>query len=126
MAHSLEVRVPMLGNDVLNLATAIPIEHHFDKFGGKRILRELSKRYLPESTWNRKKHGLSVPLQDLFNNSWGEPIDDLVNRCDEIAPFLNAKSVKGLWVDAKRNKGAKRLSYSFAVLLAWLDANGLS
>jgi len=125
MANSLEVRVPMLGNDVLDLATSIPIEHHFDKLGGKRILRELSKRYLPESTWNRKKHGLSVPLQDLFNSSWGEPIDDLVNRCHEIAPFLNAKSVKGLWVDAKRNKGAKRLSYSFAVLLAWLDANGL-
>jgi asparagine synthase (glutamine-hydrolysing) len=125
MAHSLEVRVPMLGNDVINLATSIPTEYHFDKIGGKRILRELAKRHLPESTWNRKKHGFSVPLQDLFNNEWEAPIDDLISRCNEIAPFLNCKSVQNLWHDAKVKKGSRRLAYTFAVLLQWLEGNKL-
>jgi asparagine synthase (glutamine-hydrolysing) len=125
MSNSLEVRVPMLSNNMLDLATSIPVEYHFDNSGGKRILRELARRNLPESTWNRKKHGFSVPLQDLFNSSWQDPIDDLVDRCDEIAPFLDSKSVQDLWRDAKVKKGSRRLTYTFAVLLQWLDVNKL-
>jgi asparagine synthase (glutamine-hydrolysing) len=125
MAHSLEVRVPMLGNDMLDLATSIPTKFHFDNHGGKRILKELAKRHLPESTWNRKKHGFSIPLQDLFNGAWEEPIDDLVLRCSNIAPFLNSKSIKTLWNGAKNKKESRRLAYTFAVLLQWLDSNSL-
>ena len=126
MAHSLEVRVPMLGNDMLDFATSLPTEFHYDNDGGKRILRELAKRHLPESTWNRKKHGFSVPLQDLFNNEWEEPIDELVNRCNKIAPFLDEKFVQKLWKDAKIKKGSRRLAYTFAVLLQWLESHSLN
>ena len=126
MAHSLEVRVPMLGNDLLDLAPTIPTSYHFDSGGGKRILRELAKRHLPESTWNRKKHGFSVPLQGLFNSSWQEPIDDLIYRSASIAPFLNEQSIRVLWADAKNKRGSRRLAYTFAVLLQWLDSNNIS
>jgi len=125
MAHGLEVRVPMLGNDMLNFATSLPKEFHYDNKGGKRILRGLAKKYLPESTWNRKKHGFSVPLQDLFNNEWEEPIDDLVSRCNKIAPFLDEKFVQKLWKDAKIKKSSRRLAYTFAVLLQWLESHSL-
>ena len=126
MAYGLEVRVPMLGNAVLDLATSIPTNYHIDELGGKRILRKLAQRYLPESTWNRKKHGFSVPLKTLFNTSWHDPIDELVDRCDDLAPFLDSQAVSSLWQNAKNKRASQRLSYTFAVLLQWLDTHKLS
>ncbi|MBE8232395.1 MAG: asparagine synthase (glutamine-hydrolyzing) [Endozoicomonadaceae bacterium] len=125
MAYGLEVRVPMLGNSVLDLATSIPTSYHIDELGGKRILRKLAQKHLPESTWNRKKHGFSVPLQTLFQTSWHEPINELVERCDDIAPFLNHQAVSQLWQNAKKKKASRRLGYTFAVLLQWLDTHNL-
>jgi asparagine synthase (glutamine-hydrolysing) len=39
MAHGLEVRVPFLGNPVLDLVLGWPAEVHFDADGGKALLR---------------------------------------------------------------------------------------
>jgi len=126
MSNSLEVRVPMLGNSILNFATSIPTEYHFDEFGGKKILKALAKRHLPESVWNRKKHGFSVPLQDLFNSSWGERMDELFAGSKEITPFLNHSEINKLWFQSKKKRASRRLAYTFAVLLEWLSYNKIS
>jgi len=63
MFHSLEVRVPMLSNALLDRALALPAQVHFDQGCGKAILRRLARKHLPEPVWNRPKHGFSVPLQ---------------------------------------------------------------
>ncbi|MGH8673009.1 MAG: asparagine synthase (glutamine-hydrolyzing), partial [Burkholderiales bacterium] len=70
MAHSLEVRVPFLGNPVLDLVLDWPAEVHFDSAGGKALLRAIAQRVLPETAWNRPKHGFSVPVRPFFNGAW--------------------------------------------------------
>jgi len=125
MSYGLEIRVPMLSNDMLDFSTSIPVQHHFDDMGGKRILRKLAQEGLPESTWNRKKHGFSVPLQDFFNGAWNAKISELVDSCSDIAPFLEEKYVRQLWLDSKDKKSSRRLAYTFAVLLQWLSSNNL-
>ena len=89
-------------------------------------MRNLAKKHLPETVWNRKKHGFSVPLQSLFNGAWSEPIDDLVSRCDDIAPFLNYQAVQEVWSSSKSKKASRRLAYTFAVLLQWMVVNKVS
>ena len=64
MAHGLEMRVPMLGNPVLAAVLRLPASAHFEP-EGKALLRALARRYLPESVWNRPKHGFSVPLRRI-------------------------------------------------------------
>jgi len=125
MANSLEVRVPMLSSEMLDLATSIPIDQHFNNNGEKRILREVARRHLPGSIWKRKKHGFSIPLQELFNSDWEHPIDDLMSNCNSIAPFLNSDTVQRTWSLAKHKKSSRRLAYTFAVLLQWLYVNNL-
>ena len=124
MAHGLEVRVPLLGNAVLDAALPLPAAVHFAN-GDKSLLSALARRYLPETVWNRPKHGFSVPLRTRFADDWGAAIDEVVARSATIAPFLDAAQVQGLWADARRGRASRRLAYTIAVLLIWLDRHRL-
>jgi asparagine synthase (glutamine-hydrolysing) len=124
MAHGLEVRVPMLGNRVLDAVLDLPARVHFDP-DGKALLRALARQYLPETVWNRPKHGFSVPLRELFNGAWREAAESVLARSELIAPFLNAERVRALWDGARAGRGSRRLAYAFVVLLLWLDRHRL-
>jgi len=121
MAHSLEVRVPFLGNPVLDLVLHWPAQVHFDDAGGKALLRAIARRTLPEAAWNRPKHGFSVPLRGLFNGAWREVADAHFARVAEIAPFLKATAVQTLWKRARAGRASRRLAFTMLVLLLWLD-----
>jgi asparagine synthase (glutamine-hydrolysing) len=121
MAHSLEVRVPFLGNAVLDAVLRWPARAHFDAAGGKSLLRILAQQHLPDVVWSRPKHGFSVPLQQYFNGQWRAICEHYIARCGELAPFLNAAAVQRLWYAAKRGKSSRRLAYTFVVLLIWLE-----
>jgi asparagine synthase (glutamine-hydrolysing) len=125
MAHGLEVRVPMLGNPVLDTVLTLPAAAHYNAGGGKALLRELARRHLPQAVWNREKHGFSVPLRELFNGPWREAAETVLARCDALAPCLNADAVRSLWNSARSGRGSRRLAYTFVVLLLWLDRHRL-
>lgn len=121
MAHSLEIRVPLLGQPVLDAVLDLPARVHYDKDGGKAILRQIARDSLPEAVWNREKHGFSVPLQAYFNGAWKSPCDAVIADCARIAPFLNASAITRLWQEAKKGRASRRLAYTIVTLLLWLD-----
>ena len=125
MNHGLEVRVPLLGNPVLDLVLDWPASVHYDAHGGKALLRALARRYLPETVWNRPKHGFSVPLQHYFNGQWNTACEHYIAACDKLAPFLDAAAVLRLWQAAKQGRASRRLAYTFVVLLIWLERHQL-
>ena len=126
MAHGLEVRVPFLGNDVLDSVLGWPARVHFNGGGGKAILRELARRYLPEQVWNRPKHGFSVPIRENLSGAWQEVGDEVFSRAGQLAPFLDAEAVGRVWRDAKQGHASRRLAYTFLVLLVWLDSHDIA
>ncbi|MBF0137669.1 MAG: asparagine synthase (glutamine-hydrolyzing) [Magnetococcales bacterium] len=125
MAHGLEVRVPMLGNPVVDAVLSLPATVHGDTSTNKKaILKEIARRTLPETVWNRPKHGFSVPLPSLLPGTWRGAGEDLFteNKIKTLAPFLHAPAVAGLWQNLQAGKRvAHRLVYTFLVLLAWLE-----
>lgn len=124
MAHSLEVRVPMLGQPVVDFALGLDARTHLQE-GGKSLLTGLAKRKLPACVWNRQKHGFSVPLQALFNGAWQE-IGQQVFAGSALPAFLKADQTARLWQDARVGRASRRLAYTFLVLLIWLDGKQLS
>ena len=125
MAHGLEVRVPMLGNAVLDAVLDLPAALHYDAGGGKALLREIARRSLPQAVWDRPKHGFSVPLRELFNGAWRATAEGALARCATLAPYLDAGAVQRLWHAACAGRGSRRLAYTFVVLLVWLEAHPL-
>jgi len=66
MAHSLEVRPPLLDHRIVEFAASLPEELKVRGSAQKIVLRELMKDKLPASILNRKKTGFDVPAHDWF------------------------------------------------------------
>ena len=65
MAHSLEVRVPFLDNELVALAERIPsrLKHGLE---GKQLLRKAMAPLLPEGIVDKRKQGFSPPDQSWY------------------------------------------------------------
>ena len=62
MAHSLEVRVPLLDHQFVEWASGIPSSMKLKRGEGKNIFKKSLRPYLPDDILYRKKMGLSNPL----------------------------------------------------------------
>jgi asparagine synthase (glutamine-hydrolysing) len=68
MSASLEARVPVLDLEVINFARSLPHELKMRNGKGKWIMREVLKRYVPESLFERPKKGFGVPVRKWLQN----------------------------------------------------------
>jgi asparagine synthase (glutamine-hydrolysing) len=66
MANSLEVRVPFLDHEVVNLVFSLPDHFKIDNQQRKKILRDTFREELPAELYNRPKQGFEVPLLSWF------------------------------------------------------------
>ena len=63
MAHSLELRVPFLDKEVMKHAQGIPHEYKINGKNTKFVLREASRKTLPNEWADRIKLGFPVPIR---------------------------------------------------------------
>ena len=61
MAHSLEVRCPLLDHRLIEYGVRLPDHLKIDARQGKVVLRELAGRRLPEAIRRLPKRGFSIP-----------------------------------------------------------------
>jgi asparagine synthase (glutamine-hydrolysing) len=64
MAHSLELRVPFLDNEVVEFANSLPDRLRVRRGVGKWLLRQAFRDHVPPGTFDRFKRGFSVPLAE--------------------------------------------------------------
>src|SRR5438094_224438 len=62
MRASIEVRVPMLDEDVVALGLTLPHRLKTDGTTGKQVLRALAHRWLPPVVAAHPKHGFAIPV----------------------------------------------------------------
>ncbi len=62
MAASIECRVPLLGNRLLDLAARIPSSHKIQGRRLKHVLKETLAGVLPDNILNRQKRGFGAPM----------------------------------------------------------------
>jgi asparagine synthase (glutamine-hydrolysing) len=62
MAHSLEVRVPVLDHLVVERAASLPSRWKLEGKNGKRIFKDAVRPILPAEIFTRPKTGFSIPL----------------------------------------------------------------
>ena len=67
IAHSLEVRPPLLDHRIVEFANTLPFDYKYDPaHGGKRLLKKVLERYVPRELWDRPKQGFVTPVRDWF------------------------------------------------------------
>ena len=68
MANSIEVRNPFLDHNLVEYSLKLPSKYKFNLLKTKIILRDLSKKYLPNKIVKGKKRGFNPPLISWYND----------------------------------------------------------
>lgn len=69
MAHGVEIRVPFLDDEVIKTALSISSDIKYKGIIPKQVLIDAFKNQLPETVWNRKKMGFSLPFNEWMRES---------------------------------------------------------
>jgi asparagine synthase (glutamine-hydrolysing) len=100
MRHSLEVRVPMLDEDLIAFGLTLPHVLRVEGRKGKRLLRALAGRHLPASIAARPKRGFSVPVDRWVDDSFRRTLrDSLLDSGSPVGDYF-VRRVYTPWVDA--------------------------
>ena len=78
MRASIEVRVPLLDEDLVTLGLTLPHRLKTDGRTGKLVLRELAGRWLPGAVARHPKHGFTIPLDVMLTGDFHAVLEDLL------------------------------------------------
>ena len=93
MRFSLELRVPMLDANLIEISRAIP-NHLLLKDGVKKsILKDILAKHVPKALFDRPKRGFSVPIALWFRN---ELKGELLTLTEGLPSFINKDYVDQL------------------------------
>lgn len=91
MAHSLETRVPLWSNSVVDWAMKIPIQNKMINGKPKGLLKEIAKGIIPNELLSAPKRGFPTPLKEWFRN---ELFEDVSTRISGENIFLDQFSTQ--------------------------------
>lgn len=125
MAHALEVRVPFLDHELVQLVMGVHDDHKFP-YSPKKLLVESVGDLLPEEIWNRPKMGFTFPWEHWLKNELKPMVEKSIQNLASFDCF-NSKKVNDLW--QKFLVGNKKVSWSriwmLVVLEHWMVKNGI-
>jgi asparagine synthase (glutamine-hydrolysing) len=108
MRASIEVRVPMLDEDVVRCGLQLPHRLKTDGRKGKLVLRALAGRWLPEKVAAHRKQGFAIPLDRMVGPSFHSMLAEFLrSERARTRRFLNVELVDR-WLEWFRAAGQGR------------------
>lgn len=112
MHFSLECRVPILDNDLVDFVESLPSTYKFNSKRGKIIHKDFAKEYLPSSIIERKKLGFQSPTEVWFKENKNE-IQELLNSDDNFNKMFNTTEINKMLSDHSRGKNMEKQIFLF-------------
>ncbi len=106
MAHSLEVRSPLLDEAVINYAYGMDFKYKINNGVQKYALKEVLKRYVPESLIDQKKQGFSIPHSQWIRHELKDWVEGLLSL-EKLNQYqlIDPDKVLPYWEAHKNNQG---------------------
>ncbi|MBN1797184.1 MAG: asparagine synthase (glutamine-hydrolyzing) [Spirochaetales bacterium] len=144
MAHSLETRVPLLDNELVDFAVRVPVSYKLKNIDnlksfdeniprkkdlyyeetnvGKNILRKSMERIVPEHITRAKKQGFSAPDESWFRGRSEKYIREMFSDPKaKIYDYLNFDYInKSIDLHCKEKKNKRLLLWSLLSFEWWL------
>jgi len=123
MAHALEVRVPFLDHELVELVLGLPDELKYPRTP-KQLLVESLGDLLPPEIVNRPKMGFTLPFAHWMKHELHDFCGERIQRLAEREQF-NGSAVKDYWENFRNGKQTVSWSrlWLLVVLEHWLEKN---
>lgn len=100
MRESLEVRIPMLDENLVEFGLKVPCDFKVKGMRSKVILREIAKKELPSRVARKRKQGFGIPVDIWVDMEFKTLLrETLLNPSSCLQEFFR-KDIYRLWVEA--------------------------
>lgn len=80
MTHSLEGREPFLDHRIIEFAAQLPDEYKYHQGVKKRILRDITYKYIPSTLLDRPKMGFAIPIANWLTNDLKDLVETYISE----------------------------------------------
>lgn len=121
MAHSLEVRVPLVDHRIAEFLWQLPKDLKVVPGIPKALLVHAGGQGLPPECVYRKKQGFVFPFDSYFREEMGEELQAFYSSLSH--PLFKRDGLYGLWSDYKKGRVSWSRVWMLFVLHNWLIEN---
>ena len=107
MHFSVECRVPILDNDLIEFIESLHHSYKLSFSKGKIIHKKFAEEYLPSSIIHRKKIGFATPASKWYKTH-KQLIEDMICSNKEIAKIFNISAIKEILNDHEQNQNLEK------------------
>ena len=121
MAHGLEVRAPLLDEEIVEWVNRVPFHLKFRRGKTKVILRQLMAGKIPESVVGGHKRGFTPPISKWFVEDFKDEAKEVLFSNNE---WFNGNYVAHLWREhLERKQNHRKLLWTLFVWNLWSSKN---
>lgn len=120
MAHSLEVRVPLIDHRLVEFAAGLPPHLKLQGRRSKWIFTKALKGVLPSSVINRPKRGFEMPVAAWLQNDLRDVMDDVFSTASlRRRGVFDEKEARSIYHSFLAGKGPYLRPWTLAILELW-------
>jgi asparagine synthase (glutamine-hydrolysing) len=126
MANSLEVRVPLLDQQVVALAATMPAEYKLKpladgvSFDKKHLLKRLARQRYPAALVDRPKMGFGVPIGSWMAGKLRPEVEQRLLKSKFLPALFDMRAVETLWQQHVATQGATAKIWNLLFLEEWM------
>lgn len=124
MAHSLEVRAPLIDHKLVEFVARIPARLKFRSY--KHLLVKAMERELPHAVLERPKMAFAFPFETWFRRQWRAGFEQLLFDSDSPSnQILNPQAIKAQWQNFLDGRLLWTQIWAIIVLKWWADTHNV-
>jgi asparagine synthase (glutamine-hydrolysing) len=121
MAHSLEVRVPLIDHELVEFVVGLPAHWHRNHGQPKRLLTLAMADILPESIVSRRKHGFEFPIAHWMRQELRPIVEDTLSpESVQRRGLFNSSGLQNLYQSFLDGHQDYPTVWQFVILELWL------